>query len=339
MIKNQWFLACFEDELKKNSFLKRKITGEEILVFKNEKGEVAALEDRCCHRNVHLSNGQVKGNNVQCGYHGWEFNTEGKCVHIPMLENSSNIPSSACIKSYPLQKKYKAYWVYVGEASKMSEASIPELEELDHYPFVYYAHTLKANIKLVAESLFDAQHINHVHKNSIRTLLGKLREPKTDFTIDMQEKSMHGSYQRINNSSLFEKIYFGWDDYIETKFSYWYSHTSKLDSYFPKHMHFPARRLVIFEHFYEIDENEVMMIQITAWKNIFRFNPPFARWFMKNKSKEIVNEDIVFLESNLHWHQQKKLNDLIIKGDEPTLSFLQLWNKNRKDLHEELDKK
>jgi len=217
MIKNQWFLACFEDELKKNSFLKRKISGEEILVFKNEKGEVAALEDRCCHRNVHLSKGQVKGNNLLCCYLGWEFNNEGKCVHIPMLENPSNIPSSACIKSYPLQKKYKAYWVYVGEANKMSEANIPELDELDNYPFVYYAHTLKANIKLVAESLFDAQHINHVHKNSIRTLLGKLREPKTDFTIDMQEKSMHGSYQRINNSSLFEKIYFGWDEYIQTK--------------------------------------------------------------------------------------------------------------------------
>ena len=331
MIKDQWFIACFEDELRNNSIVKRKITGEEIVLFKNANGVVGALEDRCCHRNVHLSNGATKGANLKCGYHGWEFDTQGKCVHIPMLENKNNIPSSACVKSYPVVFKYKAYWVYIGDPMQQEEAVFPEMPELDEYPIVHYSHKLKANIKLVAESLFDAQHINHVHKNTINTLLGKLREPKTEYTIDMKDKSLHGEYNRINNSNIFEKIYFGWEDHIKTKFAYWYPHTSKLDSYFPKHMHFPARRLVIYEHFYEIDEENVMMIQITAWKNIFRFNPPFAKWFMKRKSKQIVNEDIVFLESNKYWHDKKPLTDLIIKGDEPTISFMQLWNKNFKE--------
>lgn len=331
MIKDQWFIACFEDELRQNTVVKRKITGEEIVLFKNAKGEVGALEDRCCHRNVHLSNGETNGANLKCGYHGWEFDTNGKCVHIPMLENKNNIPNTACVKSYPVQHKFKAYWVYVGDPEKMSDADFPDMPELDEYPIVHYSHTMKANIKLVAESLFDAQHINHVHKNTINTLLGKLREPKTEYAIDMKDKSLHGTYKRINNSSIFEKIYFGWDDYIDTRFAYWYPHTSKLDSHFPKHMHFPARRLVIYEHFYEIDEENVMMIQITAWKNIFRFNPPFAKWFMKRKSKQIVNEDIVFLESNKYWHDKRDLTDLIIKGDEPTISFMQLWNKNFKE--------
>ena len=339
MIKNQWYIACFDDELKPGRLLRRKIVGEEIVVFKNKDGVVSALEDRCCHRNVHLSEGHVHGNHLKCGYHGWEFDAKGKCVHIPMLEDDLSIPKTACVKAYPVQKKYQAYWVYFGDESKKEKAILPEMPELDSYPFVHNKHSFKANIKLVAESLFDAQHINHVHKNSIKTLLGKLREPKTDFTIEIKDKSLHGSYQRINNSSWFEKIYFGWDDYIETKFAYWYPHSSMLDSYFPKHMHFPARRLVIYEHFYEIDEEHVMMIQITAWKNIFRFNPPFAKWFMKRKSDQIVEEDIVFLESNKHWHDKKELTDLIIKGDEPTISFMQLWNKNFNAKHEELDKK
>jgi phenylpropionate dioxygenase-like ring-hydroxylating dioxygenase large terminal subunit len=328
MIKNQWYIICFEDELKSKSLIKKKICGEELVIFKNNKGEIGLLEDRCCHRNVHLSNGHTKGENLKCGYHGWEFNTSGSCVHIPMLENKANIPKSAGVKSYPFQFKYKAYWVYIGDESAMSEALIPEMDELNEYPFVHNSHTLKANIKLVAESLFDAQHINHVHKNSINTLLGKLREPKTEYTIEIKDKSLQGAYQRINNSSIFEKIYFGWDEYIETKFAFWYPHSSKLDSHFPKHLHFPARRLVIYEHFYEIDEEQVMMIQITAWQNIFRFNPPFAKWFMKRKSNQIVSEDITFLESNKHWHDKLELTDLIIKGDEPTLSFMNLWNKN-----------
>jgi len=330
MIKNQWYIICFQDELKVNALVKRKICGEELVIFKNNKGEVGVLQDRCCHRNVHLSHGQTKGENLKCGYHGWEFNTSGSCVHIPMLENKNTIPETACVKSFPFQLKYQAYWVYIGDESLKNEALIPEMAELDELPFVHNSHTLKANIKLVAESLFDAQHINHVHKDSINTLLGKLREPKTEYTIDIQDKILKGSYHRINNSSIFEKIYFGWEDYLETKFAFWYPHSSKLDSYFPKHLHFPARRLVIYEHYYEIDEEQVMMIQITAWKNIFRFNPPFAKWFMKRKSNQIVSEDITFLESNKQWHDKQELTDLIIKGDEPTLSFMQLWNKNFK---------
>jgi len=337
MIKNQWYIACFLEELKHTKIIKQKIVGEEIVVFKNSSGQISVLEDRCCHRNVHLSNGTIEGNHIKCGYHGWEFNTEGKCAHIPMLENKNNIPASACVFKYPTQIKHQAVWVYIGDAAKMDEAEIPAMEELDHLPFVHNAHILTANIKLVAESLFDAQHINHVHKNSIHTLLGKLREPKTEYEIELQKSSLFGAYKRINNSSIFEKIYFGWESHIDTKFAFWYPHSSKLDSYFPKHMHFPARRLVIYEHFYEIEPNKIKMIQITAWKNIFRFNPPFAKWFMKRKSNQIVSEDIVFLESNLHWHQQKEVNDLIIKGDEPTLSFMQLWNKNYKETHEKLD--
>lgn len=337
MIKNQWYLACFLHELEKTNLLKKTIVKQDFIIFKNTKNNISILEDRCCHRNVHLSLGKVCNENIKCGYHGWEFNTEGKCVHIPIIENNENIPQKAQVKKYPHKIKHQAVWVYIGENNKIDNASIPNFEAMDHYPFVYNYHTLKANIKLVAESLFDAQHINHVHSKSINTLLGKLKEPKTQYIIETKGSELHGSYHRINNSSIFEKIYFGWNKLIDTNFSFWYPHSSMLSSNFPKHLHFPARKLIIYEHFYQIDDENVMMIQITAWKNIFRFNPWFAKWFMKRKSDKIVNEDIAFLESNKKWHQQLDLNDLILKNDEPTISFMKLWNKNFNVSNEKMD--
>lgn len=331
MLHNHWYIACFVEELKTKKSISKKIVGKEILIFQTASNDIGILENRCCHRNVHLSLGEVKNDCIKCGYHGWEFNTKGECTHIPMLEDHLQIPSTAKVKHYPFAVKHQIIWVYLGDEQFINEAEIPDLSYLDHHPFVFNAHTLNAQIELVAESLFDAQHINHVHKNTINTLLGKLNEPKTDYTIDSSDKELHGTYERINVSNLFEKIYFGWSTKIQTEFSFWYPHTSRLASYFPKHLHFPARELIIFEHFYEIEENKVLMIQITAWKNIFRFNPWFAKWFMKQKSDKIVAEDIAFLESNLHWHQKEQLTDLIIKGDEPTLSFKKLWSKNFKN--------
>ena len=329
MIKNQWYIICFEDELKEGAHLHRRIVGEDIVIFKTKNGVVSALEDRCCHRNVKLSLGYVSNENIKCGYHGWEFATDGKCVHIPVLGDEKQIYKNACIKAYPFQKKHKAYWIFIGEKEEMERAQIPDLWELDSYPFVYNSHVFDADIKLVAESLFDAQHINHVHRKTIKNLMGKLQEPKTEYTLQINSDSLSGSYERINNASFFEKFYFGFSATVHTKFAFWFPHTSKLAGYYPAHLFSPKRELVIYEHFYEVDEGKVCMIQITAWKNIFSRMPYFDKWFMRNKSDKIVAEDIDFLASNKNWHQQKELHYMIIKEDEVSVAFLQLWNKNK----------
>ena len=150
---------------------------------------------------------------------------------------------------------------------------------------------------------------------------------------------MAGWYLRDNENSIFEKVYFGFEDKVEAHFGFWFPSSSKLDLRFPAHFTMPARQMVIYEHFYEIDEEHVMMIQITAWHRIFRFNPWFAKWFMLRKSMRIVEEDIAFLESNKYWHRKEKLVDLLIKPDELTFEFTRLWNKNMKENAETTDQK
>lgn len=330
MILNQWYLVCFEDEIKKGSLLKRKIVGQEIVVFKAESGKIGVLQDKCCHRNVHLSLGYVKGENIKCGYHGWEYSDKGKCEHIPSLSKEERIPTAACVKAYDVVVKHKAVWAYFGDESKKSEAEIPPFYELDKWPMVYNYHVVKGNIKLVAESLFDAHHINHVHRNSIKTLMGNLDYQKPDYHLTVGEKELSGWYHRDNQNSIFEKIYFGFDKTVETRFAYWFPHSSKLDLRFPAHWFMPNRQMVIYEHFYEIDEDSTMMIQITTWDKIFEYNTWFAKWFMLQKSMKIVEEDIAFLESNKHWHSKENVNDMLIRADEVTFEFSKLWNKNLK---------
>ncbi|MCS6934132.1 MAG: aromatic ring-hydroxylating dioxygenase subunit alpha [Chitinophagales bacterium] len=329
-IASQWYLVCFEDELKPGQLLKRKICGEEVVAYRTASGQVAVLEDRCCHRNVHLSLGYVQGERIKCGYHGWEFGASGRCEHIPSLPPDEKIPRAACIKSYEVQVKHRAVWAYFGDEPLKTSAQIPPFSELDEWPMVYNYHTLKANIRLVAESLFDSHHINHVHRHSIKTLMGSLRYEKPDYHLQVTDKALQGWYYRVNDGSFFEKLYFGFQDKVETHFGFWFPHSSKLDIHFPAHFTMPERRLVIYEHFYEIDAENVMMIQITTWKNIFRFNPWFAKWFMLRKSMRIVEEDIAFLESNKHWHDRRDVRDMLIQADELTFAFTRLWNQNLK---------
>ena len=48
-----------------------KLLGENIVLFLDDKGEPAALQDRCCHRTSKLSKGWSDQGNIVCGYHGW----------------------------------------------------------------------------------------------------------------------------------------------------------------------------------------------------------------------------------------------------------------------------
>ncbi|MDX2002326.1 MAG: aromatic ring-hydroxylating dioxygenase subunit alpha [Chitinophagales bacterium] len=324
MIKNQWYLACLLDELKDAKPLKKKIVGEELVVFKTESGKIGVVEDRCCHRNVNLSLGYVKGETIKCGYHGWEYDTQGACTCIPSLPAGEKIPRTIKVKAYPVELRHQGVWVYIGDEALMAQASIPPMAELDAYPLVYNYHYLDADLKLVAESLIDAYHINHVHRNSIKNFMGHLHAEEVDFNLNVQDTWMTGEYLRHNDGNIWDKFYFGFDRSIKTKFGFWFPHTSKLDIQFKK------RRMVIYEHFFQVDEHTISMCQITAWQKIFNEFPLFFfdKPFMLAKSNKIVEEDLVFLENNKRLQAATGHRDILIPSDTVTFEFSKLWNRN-----------
>ena len=68
--------------------------GEELVLFRDTTGQVRALKDRCPHRRVPLSLGCIKGDKLQCGYHGWTFDGgTGSCTAIPNLRGEEQVPA------------------------------------------------------------------------------------------------------------------------------------------------------------------------------------------------------------------------------------------------------
>ena len=82
-MRNCWYVAAWDDEIGGETPLGRTLLGEPVVLFRAADGTAAALEDRCCHRHLPLSLGKVVGDNLQCGYHGLEFDTSGDCVLVP----------------------------------------------------------------------------------------------------------------------------------------------------------------------------------------------------------------------------------------------------------------
>jgi phenylpropionate dioxygenase-like ring-hydroxylating dioxygenase large terminal subunit len=88
-LMNAWYVAAWSNEITGKP-LARTILDEPIVMYRGANNRIAALEDRCCHRGMPLSEGEVFGDNIRCEYHGMLFDGAGRCVDIP---GQAKIPS------------------------------------------------------------------------------------------------------------------------------------------------------------------------------------------------------------------------------------------------------
>ncbi len=98
---DNWYPLAWSEDLKSGATLARRFAGEPIVLYRGRSGKVFALEDRCAHRQVPLSEGVVDGDQIACGYHGWKYDCSGKCVDVPYL-GKERLPNG--VKSYPARE-------------------------------------------------------------------------------------------------------------------------------------------------------------------------------------------------------------------------------------------
>ncbi len=78
--------VCKNAELKAGEMRSIKVGSKNIVVFRDESGELSALEDRCSHADVKLSSGCFKDGIVQCPAHGAKFDIKtGKHLCMPAV--------------------------------------------------------------------------------------------------------------------------------------------------------------------------------------------------------------------------------------------------------------
>ena len=79
MYINFWYPVILSEELKDEP-VKVRMLGQNFVTFRDSKGAPKTLSDTCVHRGGSLSGGVVRGDCIQCPYHGWRFDGEGECI-------------------------------------------------------------------------------------------------------------------------------------------------------------------------------------------------------------------------------------------------------------------
>ncbi|NPV39854.1 MAG: Rieske (2Fe-2S) protein [Anaerolineae bacterium] len=83
MIPNQWYVLLDSREVKRNKPLGVRRLGENLVLWQNSAEEVASLRDQYLHRGAVLSAGKLIDHQIQCPFHGLEFDASGRRSYIP----------------------------------------------------------------------------------------------------------------------------------------------------------------------------------------------------------------------------------------------------------------
>jgi len=96
-----------------------RILGEELILFREGRGQAGLVYPRCCHRGTTLYYGKVEERGIRCCYHGWLFDVEGHCLEMPCEPNPTGAQCQRVRQPwYPVEERYGLVFAYLGPPEK-----------------------------------------------------------------------------------------------------------------------------------------------------------------------------------------------------------------------------
>jgi 5,5'-dehydrodivanillate O-demethylase oxygenase subunit len=164
VLRHYWYPVCFERELDEFPVKKVRLLSEDWAVFKTPDGDYGIVHERCPHRGASLAYGIVEDGGLRCGYHGWKFDNDGKCIDILAEPDSSPaFRERVCVKAGVAQKLGGMIWAYVG---KQPAPHIPKYLAyvLDGVRDIGHS-MLPCNWFQIMENSVDPYHVEALHGN------------------------------------------------------------------------------------------------------------------------------------------------------------------------------
>lgn len=162
-VKRSWYCAARSRELGRRP-LGRTLLGRRVVLFRDAAGTAHALGARCPHRGADLSAGRVTDGCVECPYHGWRYDSEGRCVLVPS-QPTARIPARARVPRHPLVERRGLIHLWMDPESE-AQGEPPDGSFLEGYHRLAGTTLQQASYDATVEITLDAAHLPFVHRRS-----------------------------------------------------------------------------------------------------------------------------------------------------------------------------
>ena len=165
MDPNYWYPVEQVRRIKPETVIEVVFWKRSIALFRGKDGTFQAIEDRCAHRQLKLSIGDVQGCRLVCAYHGWEYGGKGRSPGVPHDPRGRSFPNLA-LRTYPVKVRYGLVWLFPGDPEQAEVRRIPDIPELERpgrWTCLPLCFTWSAHHSMVIDNVCDFTHA-HLHR-------------------------------------------------------------------------------------------------------------------------------------------------------------------------------
>jgi phenylpropionate dioxygenase-like ring-hydroxylating dioxygenase large terminal subunit len=164
LLRRYWQPVALSEELPSGAApLSVKILGEDLVLFRDDKGRAGLLGIHCSHRGTDLSYGRVEDGGLRCLYHGWLYDVEGRCLQQPGEPGGGEHRDAIRHLAYPCREAGGVIFTYMGPGTP---PLLPNYEFLSAPPERLYVNKIfhECNHLQANEGNIDPVHLSFLHR-------------------------------------------------------------------------------------------------------------------------------------------------------------------------------
>jgi 5,5'-dehydrodivanillate O-demethylase len=202
LMRRYWHPVAATSQLDDDPVRSVRILGEDLVLFRDRSGNLGLIAQRCPHRMMDLRFGIPEDEGLRCPYHGWMYDTSGRCIETPLEPPDSTFKERITTLAYPVQELGGLVWAYLGpEPAPLLPRWDLLVKEGGYRQIVM--HTLPCNWLQVMDNRADLGHAIHLHGRFFQYALekeGKLTDdPQSRYNAavaNQEDRLARGAYPR-----------------------------------------------------------------------------------------------------------------------------------------------
>lgn len=202
LFRQYWLPICLSEEVSEpdGAPVRARVLGENLVAFRDTKGRVGVMDERCPHRGTSLFYGRNEDCGLRCLYHGWKMDVEGNVVEMVSEPASSKLPEKVKHRAYKTKEWAGIVWGYMGDQENVPEFVPPPWAPTEDVRVSIAKVIVPCNWAQVLEGNIDSSHSSSLHSSDmVPAKVGQAEatgkqwlRPSTDKTPRLQVE--HTSY-------------------------------------------------------------------------------------------------------------------------------------------------
>ena len=172
-----WVFVTTEDHVSAQGDQLPVIIGSQpVLLWRNQQGELAAMSNLCAHRGTLLVDRPSNAKRIQCPYHAWTYNDDGRLLSVPFTTKDAIDKAAHCLPNYRVESWHGLVFVSLNpDVEPLSErfaaiephAIAHGIDQMAHRSDQQDTQVWDCNWKLAIVNAMESYHLFQVHPKTL----------------------------------------------------------------------------------------------------------------------------------------------------------------------------